>query len=33
MKAMPILDGPPMKGQKLEILGGVGIIGFGSLLK
>ncbi|WP_294226785.1 putative quinol monooxygenase [uncultured Chryseobacterium sp.] len=25
MKAMPILDGPPMKGQELEILGGVGI--------
>lgn len=25
MKAMPILDGPPRKGQELEILGGVGI--------
>ncbi|WP_294276956.1 antibiotic biosynthesis monooxygenase family protein [uncultured Chryseobacterium sp.] len=25
MKAMPILDGPPTKGQELEILGGVGV--------
>lgn len=25
MKAMPILDGPPSKGQELEILGGAGI--------
>ena len=25
MKAMPILDGQPQKGQELEILGGVGI--------
>ena len=24
-KAMPILDGPPQKGQELEILGGAGI--------
>lgn len=25
MKAMPILDGPPQKGQELELLGGTGI--------
>ncbi|MDR2206859.1 MAG: antibiotic biosynthesis monooxygenase [Flavobacteriaceae bacterium] len=25
MKAVPILDGPPQKGQELEILGGAGI--------
>lgn len=25
MKAMPILEGPPTKGQELEILGGAGI--------
>lgn len=25
MKAMPILDGQPTKGQELEILGGIGI--------
>ncbi len=25
IKAMPILDGPPTKGQELEVLGGVGI--------
>lgn len=25
MSAMPILDGPPTKGQELEILGGIGI--------
>lgn len=25
MKAMPILEGQPMKGQELEILGGAGI--------
>ncbi|WP_448606842.1 putative quinol monooxygenase [Paenimyroides ceti] len=25
IKAMPILDGPPTKGQELEILGGIGI--------
>lgn len=25
MKAMPILDGQPTKGQELEILGGVGV--------
>ena len=25
MKAMPILDGQPVKGQELEILGGTGI--------
>lgn len=25
MKAMPMLDGPPAKGQELEILGGTGI--------
>lgn len=25
MKAMPILDGAPVKGQELEILGGAGI--------
>ena len=25
MKAMPILDGQPTKGQELEILGGAGI--------
>ncbi|WP_394674352.1 putative quinol monooxygenase [uncultured Chryseobacterium sp.] len=25
MKAMPILDGPPTKGQELKILGGVGV--------
>ena len=25
MKAMPILDGPPIKGQELEILGGAGV--------
>jgi quinol monooxygenase YgiN len=25
MKAMPIIDGQPQKGQELEILGGTGI--------
>jgi len=25
MKAMPLLDGPPAKGQEIEILGGTGI--------
>ncbi|WP_207512418.1 putative quinol monooxygenase [Longitalea luteola] len=25
MKAMPIIDGPPQKGQELEILGGAGV--------
>lgn len=25
MKAMPLLDGPPQKGQELEVLGGVGV--------
>jgi quinol monooxygenase YgiN len=25
VKAMPLLDGPPQKGQELEILGGLGI--------
>ncbi len=25
MQAMPLLDGPPQKGQELEILGGLGI--------
>ena len=25
MKAMPILDGQPQKGQELELLGGIGI--------
>lgn len=25
MKAMPVLDGPPAKGQELEILGGAGV--------
>lgn len=25
MKAMPILDGPPVKGQELQLLGGTGI--------
>lgn len=24
-KALPLLDGPPQKGQELEILGGIGI--------
>ena len=24
-KAMPILDGPPVKGQELEVLGGAGL--------
>lgn len=25
MKAMPLLDGPPTKGQEIEVLGGTGI--------
>ena len=25
MRAMPIIDGPPQKGQELEIIGGLGI--------
>ncbi|SEJ64578.1 Quinol monooxygenase YgiN [Cyclobacterium xiamenense] len=25
MKAMPLLDGPPAKGQELEIIGGAGV--------
>ena len=25
MKAMPIIDGPPQKGQELELIGGMGV--------
>jgi quinol monooxygenase YgiN len=25
MKAMPILDGPPTKGQEIEMIGGIGV--------